>query len=1148
MTQPDSLFDQTHRSERDRTQRRRAKRLRQRRVYLFAGLMILALLVLAGPSLLSHSPAGRSLVASQLAKYGLQGQVAQVRIGWVTPLRIDELTVRGASGATELVVDRIDVDVTVADLIRRRSTTQQITLRGVTMACQVASGISSLEEDLQPLLNQPATGTPFSGHIDLMDVTATIQDAVTGETWQLAQASANVEMAGPTTHAKFSGVLTEPRGAGGTLQGELNFGNAGAGEAASQQWFVNLNGDSVPLSVVSILRRRFPETADAIPSQVQGDATGEITVASATDGSIEASIDGLSVRNLSAIDDPAEGDEGSGPTKTKDHRQPKLLWQNSLATLGGELTLTPGRLIGRRLRATSDFGEATIDGAFSREFSWVGTADNPLRWLEGIDGIATLEVDLPKLQSALPGIMPIRSDAKLMSGRASARVESLPPKNRGEIRRSELSIHSDAIRARSHGQAVTIDPLDLHAIVVSDRDRVRADRFEWTSSFGKAVGQGDLRSGEVDVEVDFGRLTTMLRPIVDLADTTWAGTASGEIRWDASPENVWRLSGQGAANDLLVTLGGGETFQRNSVRGEIEAVGRWGNGSLQSLSEALVTIDTDSLKVKAELVDPVTSPSPQTRMPVRLVSSGRLETLHEILAAWLPAAWHHSEGDFQLTALSDVSTASMNLHRADLKLHNPQLSYADRVFQQQDVRLKFSGDFEVPDFEQPAIEMRAKECKIDGNGFAADLTGTAQWSAAGKDAIDLTVQWNADLMSLQGRTASRVAYESSSVRPVGFRSDASTADGSGEDWEIAGDCQGDFRVIRNGDWIEFTHDTSGENVSLLQSPAAESQAESGRPTTGSASRPLWTEPNVKLGGVLRVQPEKGLYEAVGFGVSCQWFAITMDGRLVWNDHDFEMHLKGPARLKMDEVGRLLTPMTGTEIELAGIHETEVSIDLGRTPREKTQGLNMKVQADLGWESGKIAGVHFGEARVPITMTDTTVVVSPSEIPVGRGLVRASGEIHYQPGPVWVQLDPGVVAESVELTTEMTDRWMKYLAPLAANTAHIQGTVSADVKEAMLVFDDPTRTRVSGQLKLSGIEMTSGPMADQLIGGVRELVSLAGGGDKSPSSETKQSLITMPPQQVDFSLDRGVVSHDRLYFEVDRAQVITSGSVGLDGRP
>jgi hypothetical protein len=50
-----------------------------------------------------------------------------------------------------------------------------------------------------------------------------------------------------------------------------------------------------------------------------------------------------------------------------------------------------------------------------------------------------------------------------------------------------------------------------------------------------------------------------------------------------------------------------------------------------------------------------------------------------------------------------------------------------------------------------------------------------------------------------------------------------------------------------------------------------------------------------------------------------------------------------------------------------------------------------------------------------------------------------------------------------------------------------------------------------------------------------------------TTEVGKTLMRMPAQTVDFAVNHGVVSHERLFFEIDRAQVVTSGRVSLDGR-
>ena len=556
MSTDDYLLDQVERSQRSHTRRRRENRSRRRHLYLLVGLALIAVLTLGAPSLISHSSIGRGIVARAMDTYGLDAQVDSMRIGWVTPLKIVGLQVRGQAGSM-VTVERLDLDVTVADIIRSSFTDLgQVTVRGIDVVCTMSDGRCSLEDDLALLLEPSDPDSTTTATVKLQDAKVAVTDSVTNATWQVAQTSADIDLSADRIQGTFAGVLTEQTGSGGSLQGSIELlPSTAAGEQPSQ-WRLELQSESLPLSVVSLLRRRFPGSAASIPAQIHGDATGAIVIVGGSDGAIEAGVRNLNVRNFTAAD------------------QGSRVWSNRLATLDGDLILVGDRVIGRQLKATSDFAAAKIDGAFSRSFSLVGVNDNPLRWLEAIDGRATVEADLAAIDQSLPGVLPLRDEAQLISGRVVARVDSTV---NGVMRRSKLSINSDAIRARSQGRAVVIDPIEFVATVSSDDGGpLRADEFEWKSAFGNAVGQGDLRSGNADIEVDFGRLTSMLRPIMHVSESTLAGSIRGKIGWNASNNDTWRLSGQGSASNLIVSMPNGQTLRRPSMQGKVEAGGRWG--------------------------------------------------------------------------------------------------------------------------------------------------------------------------------------------------------------------------------------------------------------------------------------------------------------------------------------------------------------------------------------------------------------------------------------------------------------------------------------------------------------------------------------------------------------------------------------------
>ena len=88
------------------------------------------------------------------------------------------------------------------------------------------------------------------------------------------------------------------------------------------------------------------------------------------------------------------------------------------------------------------------------------------------------------------------------------------------------------------------------------------------------------------------------------------------------------------------------------------------------------------------------------------------------------------------------------------------------------------------------------------------------------------------------------------------------------------------------------------------------------------------------------------------------------------------------------------------------------------------------------------------------MTETSVDIAPATIPVGDGRLNLAGQVHYRPGPLWMRLERGVVADSIRLTPQITDRWLKYLAPMVANSARVDGTIGVELDEALIVIDQP----------------------------------------------------------------------------------------------
>jgi translocation and assembly module TamB len=152
VTKADFYRDDLERTQRMRSDGRRRGRLRRKSTFALLLLGFVVLVVVGAPSLVCQSPLAKSLIASSLEKYGFQGGVESVRVGWVTPLRIDGLDLTGMAAGSHLTVDRVETDLTILKCLSGLGDLGEIAVRGVVLDVFVTDGNSSVEDDLAVLL------------------------------------------------------------------------------------------------------------------------------------------------------------------------------------------------------------------------------------------------------------------------------------------------------------------------------------------------------------------------------------------------------------------------------------------------------------------------------------------------------------------------------------------------------------------------------------------------------------------------------------------------------------------------------------------------------------------------------------------------------------------------------------------------------------------------------------------------------------------------------------------------------------------------------------------------------------------------------------------------------------------------------------
>lgn len=171
----------------------------------------------------------------------------------------------------------------------------------------------------------------------------------------------------------------------------------------------------------------------------------------------------------------------------------------------------------------------------------------------------------------------------------------------------------------------------------------------------------------------------------------------------------------------------------------------------------------------------------------------------------------------------------------------------------------------------------------------------------------------------------------------------------------------------------------------------------------------------------------------------------------------------------------------------------------------------------------------------VALVDATLTVRGPDSPREWTLERLNfaGGLQRSPqagrGPIAI-VEPGKLIDQVELTPEMCDDLLKYIAPVLSDATRTAGRFSIELTdEARIPLDAPEEGRLQGEFSIHSIDVAPGPLA-------RELAQVL----KFPST-----IRLADESIVRFELIDGRMHHANLKFGLPRLWVETHGSVGLD---
>jgi hypothetical protein len=314
---------------------------------------------------------------------------------------------------------------------------------------------------------------------------------------------------------------------------------------------------------------------------------------------------------------------------------------------------------------------------------------------------------------------------------------------------------------------------------------------------------------------------------------------------------------------------------------------------------------------------------------------------------------------------------------------------------------------------------------------------------------------------------------------------------------------------------------------------------------------VWSEPRLTLTSQARYVHEKDVLELPRLEAVSDALHLSTRGRLTELSANPRLDLDGETSIDMarlvERFRETLGPhlqMTGKETRRFSIHGPLRSPVVAATPRPMVPQ-EMTGEASLGFQSADLYGLQAGTANMDLALADGTVTLRPVAVAVSGGKLNLAGQALLNGGPVRVVVPAGTIIDNVELTDEVCDTWMKFIAPIVSQATRAEGRFSVDLDETRFAVADPAAADLSGRLTIARGQVLPGPLFTEIGGLVGNIVAAASGNSPRDFIGLDTPLVRIDRQEIKFKMHERRMYHSPLEFKVRELVIRTRGSVGAD---
>ena len=1116
----------------------RQRRFKKRHILLGMCILALAAIIIGVPFALQNRELVVSMINRNAGIAPMRIDLTNIEGGWLRPIKVHGLRLIDDKSSELIKVAEIETELNLISLATNYKRLGTITIRGAETVLDVQPGTTNIEEAFKPLLSSTssskdskapsATSSLPTGRIRIADAIVHARDSVDLTAWDFKISEADIPL--PTAEQPFPPVtlvgLVQQTAAlpGETLMGgqftmrtQPISGNATAIGGNLVPMKMNISTNGLPLQWFSLVKRRMPD----IPiDRLIGLATVQADIEMRSNNNVQAVIQTAQIDSLRIIAPSLVGKRGAGL---------------QLIKLSGNVQLNQNRLTTQNAALQCDIGAL----AANADMPWppvIPSVTQP--WLNDADFDVQGNVDLARLIQVAPDIVQMQDQVQLIAGNAILVAQQRKsPSGQGAAivapPTSKYQMQLGGLQANVKGTPMRWDQALQASVDVSANAQGHPSfKADCTAEFCKIEGSGDLQDGQLNGNFDLAKMQQRLSQWFALPVESLSGSADCKLVWKQDGSNRLTANGKLVTTPVKIVNKFGQ-LDEPAWDGTFDLVARVDQGRIIQIDRGQANLQATGELLTAQLLEPIslvgTTPGmaqlPPAGIQLKLVGDlGGWQRRGQLFAGVDPGVT--LGGKCQLEANGAMDMNHLEVTQANLNTDGFMLQSGGTVFREARLVGNFAGRIDT----QNIARLQVDNLLIASESFALQAKDAAVPNR------ELARQGQAGYRIDPSRLMSAIQFEPANGSTAG-------------DITVDGEVTGQIVWQIDPQLLAWQLIADAKNIRAMQRVATPS------PSTGPAVNTvsnrsngtslLWEEPQAKMLVDGRYEVSTGKLDIPNAQLMTEWVAYAGKSTMTTQGKKSVLASQGNMTYDAARVAEKLKPWTGDYLVIQGqrtqpVEVTWTSSDSGNWAE------SLQAKSQIGWDRANVIGIDVGATDFPLKIENGRFV-SRAEIPVSQGTLRWNLDGDVAGNPIVISQSPETVIENVAITKQMCQGWLKYVAPILADVASVQGNLSLKIDEAQIVPTDLKRQTMRGQLQVHGATVGPGPLADQLLGLVQQVRALRKGAGATDGGGQQSTWLQLPEQQIGFDVQQGRVAHKNMQIQAGDVVIHTSGSVGIDGQ-